>query len=116
MSDIGEQLATSLTRQLNRRAVLRRAASGMAAILLGLFGLAEPAAALVMFKCCALCNYPSGTCAANCTTNVWCWACYYALEDRDYLCCEHHSGSCGPSCPADYSCYRRLGTAPMATA
>ncbi len=111
-----EKFVTALSRQMHRRAFLRRVASGAAGVLLGLLGIASQAAA-VGYKCCSLCFSPAGSCTGNCTDNrIWCWACTYIPENRDYLCCEHFlpGYTCqGENCiGVDYSCAKLLGTAP----
>lgn len=114
-----DDLVRQIAQQLDRRSFLRKAAATSAGILLGLFGLAGPAAAFVSYKCCNLCYSPVGTCSGSCASNnMWCWGCYYAPEDRDYLCCEkfdnitncNNKNWCDPH--VLYSCYLRLGSAP----
>jgi hypothetical protein len=109
-------LVNAVAEQIDRRRFLRRTAAGLAAALLGLFGIAAPAAALVTYKCCVVCFYPSGTVTGSCTGSPrrWCWNCHHS-DGFDYKCCETYAAgySCDGSCAGVlYSTVRKLGTAP----
>lgn len=116
---MSERIVHSLATQLDRRAFLRRSAATVASVLLGLFGLASPAFA-VLVKCCNLCYPSSGSCHGTCSqNNIWCWFCDY--QGVTYGCCEkfYQYSDCivpdfgNPYCSnVMYSCLWKTGYGP----
>jgi hypothetical protein len=114
---MSDELVRMLARNLDRRTFLRRGATTIASVILGLFGLAQPAFATVPWHCCNLCYTPTGTCRGTCSaSNIWCW---YCPEGNVYwACCEKvsnsndciHQNFCGAVL---YSCATRLGASPV---
>jgi hypothetical protein len=112
---MSEDFATRLAEEIDRRKFLRRATGGVAAMLLGLFGVAVPASALVNYKCCTLCFSPAGSTYGTCTSSPkkWCWFCHHAADGYDYRCCEtYYAGyACNGGCyGVQYSTVKRWGT------
>lgn len=115
---MSERIVSSLARQLDRRTFLRRAAAGAASVILGLFGLAQPALATVAVKCCNLCYSPLSNCHGNCSPdNIWCWFCLESSTNITWGCCEKfdnatHCANKDFCNSVVYSCLWRTGFAP----
>lgn len=113
---MGDELVRVVARSVDRRTFLRRAASTVASVVLGLFGLAQPAFAFVSWHCCNLCYSPAGSCHGTCAqSNIWCWFCEEG--STTYGCCEKFSNNtdCNNKnwcAPVLYSCGWKTGYGP----
>jgi hypothetical protein len=113
---MSEELVRVVARSLDRRTFLRRGAATVASVVLGLFGLSQPAFAFYSWHCCQLCYAPTSNCRGNCgPSNIWCWYC--SVGTTEYACCEKFSNFTDCSnqnwcSPVLYSCGTRLGVSP----
>ncbi len=125
-----EKLVETLGKHIGRRVFLKSLGASTFATLLALLGHPVTVSAshplpgdcqngTSQYKCCHLCCTPGGSCSGGCPTSTahgqWCWSCYYAVDNRDYRCCEckNPNSSCAQNCNGVYrSYYYRLGTAP----
>jgi len=104
-----EKLVEKVGQQISRRKFIGKLGAGAFTTLLALLGFPKVARACIPYKCCCMCQSPSGPCAStSCpsTTSAgqWCWYCYYAPEDRLYQCCEckYANSTCEEDCDGVY--------------
>jgi hypothetical protein len=86
-----EQLAEKLERKTSRVLFLKRISVGTAAALGVMLGFPNTAKATYPYRCCDLCEAPSGTCQGPC--NWWSWDCCdwntYPVEKLNCIECYH---------------------------
>ncbi len=100
-----EKFVEGLGRQISRRAFLAEVGTSTVAALLALLGLPKTALAscsYVTYKCCCLCQNPSGPCSGGCPTSSasgkWCWYCEFGAELWKCCECKEAGATCDGSC------------------
>jgi hypothetical protein len=106
-----EELADKVGETVDRRRFLRRLGLGTLGLAVTAVGLPQKARATYQYKCCNLCQPPSGSCS-NCSCGTWCWLCCgNCLTGEKWRCCECYRlprCDCATACSwayiYDYSC------------
>ena len=99
---MGQSIAETIEKTLERRAFLRKATSVAAAFIGGMFGASKLAYAC--YECCSLCRVPTTECDWGACACKWCWtctngciiiSCQECLMTPFKLPCEANNCTCG---------------------